>query len=203
MQVGLVPISAKPYHRGHHVLVERAAQENDAVVVFVSVSDRRRRNEFPVMGEAMREVWNEELEPIMPSNVRIEYGGSPVRKVYELIEVACADGTTSIFTIYSDVIDTAANYDSSSRVKYMSPLCEEGQVIFAAEVDPDAFTRGLGTPDVRGEDVRSALAEGNFDVFAAAMPHNVNARAIFDTLRDAAGVSQSPKLSHVFFGGRF
>ena len=200
MRIGLVPVSAKPYHRGHHVLVERAAQENDAVVVFVSTSDRRRRNEFPVVGTAMIQVWKEELESIMPSNSRVEYGGSPVRKVYELIEVACEDRSSHVFTIYSDVADTASNYDSSSREKYMSPLCEDGQVIFAAEVNPDAFTRGLGTPDVRGEDVRSALAKGNFDMFAAAMPAEVNARVVFDILRTAAGI---PKSTKVFAGGRF
>ena len=200
MKIGLVPVSAKPYHRGHHTLIERAALENDAVVVFVSTSDRRRRNEFPVVGTAMIQVWKEELESIMPSNTRVEYGGSPVRKVYELIETACEDHSEHVFTIYSDVVDTASNYDSSSREKYMSPLCQVGQVIFAAEVNPAAFTRGLGTPDVRGEDVRLALAEGNFEAFASAMPTAVNARSIFNILRTAAGVSKSPE---VFLGGRF
>jgi len=203
MKIGLVPISAKPYHRGHHTLVERAAQENDAVVMFVSISDRQRSGEFPVMGDTMLEIWKKELEPIMPSNVRIEYGGSPVRKVYELIEVACADESTNTFTIYSDVVDTAANYDSANRAKYMSPLCEKGLVVFAAEINPDAFTRGLGTPDVRGEDVRKALSEDNFLAFASAMPGDVNALAVFNMLRNATTVTESPESSHVFFGGRF
>jgi len=203
MKIGLVPISAKPYHVGHHTLVERASRDNDAVVLFVSTSDRRRRGEFPVIGSAMLKVWKEELEPIMPANVRVEYGGSPVRGVYELIETACHDGSVHVFTIYSDPVDTAANYDQTSRQKYMSPLCEEGQVIFAAENDPNAFTRGCGTPDVRGEDVRLSLAEGDESKFVAFMPEGVNARAIFDTLRSAADVFATPQLSDVFLGGRF
>ena len=53
MKVGLVPMSAKPYHAGHHMLVERAAISeitdegkslelpiNDQVLVFVSFSSR-------------------------------------------------------------------------------------------------------------------------------------------------------------------
>ena len=28
MKIGLVPMAAKPYHAGHHALVERAAAEN-------------------------------------------------------------------------------------------------------------------------------------------------------------------------------
>jgi len=53
MKIGLVPMSAKPYHAGHHMLVELAAIDdvtktvndkalpvNDVVVVFVSFSSR-------------------------------------------------------------------------------------------------------------------------------------------------------------------
>ena len=37
MKIGLVPVSAKPYHAGHHALVELAASQNDKVLLFVSV----------------------------------------------------------------------------------------------------------------------------------------------------------------------
>ena len=53
MKIGLVPMSAKPYHAGHHMLVELAALSevtdevvdlqmpvNDKVIVFVSFSSR-------------------------------------------------------------------------------------------------------------------------------------------------------------------
>ena len=53
MKIGLVPMSAKPYHAGHHMLVELAAiaeitdevkslelPVNDVVAVFVSFSGR-------------------------------------------------------------------------------------------------------------------------------------------------------------------
>ena len=73
MKIGLVPMAAKPYHAGHHWLVEQAAGENDKVILFVSVSDRKRKGELPILGADMVKVWQEELEPIMPSNVEVKY----------------------------------------------------------------------------------------------------------------------------------
>ena len=181
MRVGLIPISAKPYHAGHHSLVETAARENDTVLLFVSISDRTREGEFPISGTEMYQVWQEELESIMPGNVTVEYGGSPVRKVYQAIENAPVE-TTDVYTIYSDPTDTAQNYPLHSREKYFQPLLSQGQVIFAAEEDPAAFTRGEGTPDVSGGKLRHYLESGNFERFAAYMPPGVDAQNIFDIL---------------------
>ena len=38
--IGLIAMSAKPYHAGHDGLVRWAANENDIVYLFVSLSDR-------------------------------------------------------------------------------------------------------------------------------------------------------------------
>jgi hypothetical protein len=184
LRIGLVPISAKPYHRGHHALVLKAAAENDEVVLFVSLSDRIRPNEFPILGSDMHRIWKEELEPIIPSNVRVEYGGSPVRKVYELLGAACDVGSDNIFTVYSDPTDTAENYPESNRTKYLEPLCAVGQIIFAAEEDPESMTRGSGTPNIRGEDLRQALADSDFQEFASLLPSEANAARIYDILLD-------------------
>ena len=150
-RIGLVPVSGKPYHAGHHSLVNTAASENDKVILFVSTSDRMRKDEFPIYGADMERIWKEELEPIMPANVEIQYGGSPVRKVYQAIEGACSSGREDeVFTIYSDPQDTAQNYPQSARDRYMEPMCSNRKVIFAAEEHPEKFTRGKGTPNVSG-----------------------------------------------------
>ena len=39
----------------------------------------------------MQKVWEEELEPIMPNNVEVRYGGAPVQKVYQEISDAAAN----------------------------------------------------------------------------------------------------------------
>ena len=71
MKIGLVPISAKPYHAGHHYLIETAAAKNDKVIVFASTSDRKRKGEFPVCGKTMHGIWQDEILKIMPENVDV------------------------------------------------------------------------------------------------------------------------------------
>ena len=182
MKIGLVPISAKPYHAGHHSLVELAASQNDKVLLFVSISDRNRKGEFPISGADMLRIWQDHLEDIMPGNVEIEYGGSPVRKVYEEIGKACEEESSDTYTVYSDPADTSANYPQSYKDKYMQPMCDTGQVNFVGETDPDSVTRGVGTPDISGTQTRKYLESGNLSAFSSVMPAGVNAESIFNTL---------------------
>jgi len=182
MKIGLVPISAKPYHAGHHALVTSAANENDKVILFVSTSNRERPGEFPIMGSDMMEVWEKFLEPVLPSNVTVEYGGSPVRKVYEALGEANEVEDDSIYTVYSDPEDTSKNYSEKSLHKYCSQLRSSGQCILAAEANPEAFTRGVGTPDISGTKVRQMLSNRDFKSFAAVMPVGVNAKGVFEIL---------------------
>lgn len=186
-RVGLVPVSGKPYHAGHHFLVNKAASENDKVILFVSTSDRTRKGEFPIMGKNMEKIWKQELEGIMPSNVSVEYGGSPVRKVYDLIGGACnLPGVQETYVVYSDPTDTAQNYPPANRDKYMQPLCDQGQVIFAAEENPGSVTRGAGSPDVSGTKLRQALQDGDFNAFAAGMPAGINVQNVWNILTSAS-----------------
>tara|TARA_Y100001970_G_C14252213_1_gene872690 strand:+ start:4581 stop:6509 length:1929 start_codon:yes stop_codon:yes gene_type:complete len=204
-RVGLIPVSGKPYHAGHHYLVERAAEENEEVILFVSTSDRKRKGQFPILGSDMERVWKEELEQIMPSNVSVVYGGSPVQKVYEEIGAACEiEGVEETYVVYSDPTDTAQNYPERNRDKYMQPLCDQGQVIFAAEENPEAFTRGSGSPNVSGTKMREALQDGNFEEFASGMPAGVNAQNVWSIL--TGNVSEGRRkfsLVEALFGGRF
>jgi len=205
-RVGLIPVSGKPYHAGHHYLVERAAAENQEVILFVSTSDRKRKGQFPILGSDMERVWKEELEPIMPSNVSVVYGGSPVQKVYEEIGAACEiEGVSETYVVYSDPTDTAQNYPEKNRDKYMQPLCDQGQVIFAAEENPEAFTRGSGSPNVSGTKMREALQDDNFEEFASGMPAGVNAQNVWNILKKVNESTTRRKFSLVeaLFGGTF
>jgi hypothetical protein len=203
-RVGLIPVSGKPYHAGHHYLVERAAAENEEVILFVSTTDRVRKGEFPIYGTDMQRVWKEELEGIMPGNVRVEYGGSPVRKVYDTIGNACEiDGIEETYVVYSDPTDTAQNYTTAQRDKYMQPLCDQGQVIFAAEENPQAFTRGTGSPNISGTKLREALEKNKFDQFVAGMPAGVNVQNIWNILKKVNEGRRKLSLVEALFGGRF
>ena len=46
------------------------------------------------------------------------------------------------------------------------------------------MTRGVGTPNIRGEDLRQALANSNFQEFASLLPNEANATRIYDILLD-------------------
>jgi hypothetical protein len=179
----MIPVAAKPYHAGHHALVKMASSENDRVILFVSTSDRKRKGEMPLLGSDMLRVWKEHLEAIMPPNVEIEYGGSPVQKVYQALGDAEAAGSGDTFTVYSDPEDTALNYPEKNRVKYFPELYEAGQVVFAAEENPGRFTRGEGTPDVSGTKMLAAIASGDVETFRRGMPPELEADAVLDILR--------------------
>ena len=181
--IGLVPMAAKPYHAGHHALITIAAKQNDKVIVFVSTSDRKRAGQFPVYGEDMKRIWQEEIEKILPSNVMPIYGGSPVRNVYEVLGQANEEADNTKYIIYSDPEDTKINYPICNRLKYFPELYEKGLVMCAAEISPDTFTRGVGTPDVSGTKLRAALENNDFETFAAGLPDGVDAEKVFRILR--------------------
>ena len=182
MKVGLVPMSAKPYHAGHHWLVEKAANENDHVIVFVSISDRTRKGEQPIYGEDMQQVWKEEIEGIMPPNVEVRYGGAPVQKVYQEIQDASVENSPNTYFVYSDANDTLRNYPEKNRVKYMDPLYSQGQVRFPAEENPGQFTRGEGSPDVSGTAMRHAIQTCDINALKAGLPPGINADRVYNIL---------------------
>ena len=95
MNIGIVAGSVKPFHAGHHKMVEIAAENNDRVDLYVSTSDRLRKNEHPLYGKDMRKVWEEHLSGILPDNVNLYLLGAgtpPIRKVYELLQDANEKG---------------------------------------------------------------------------------------------------------------
>ena len=144
MKIGLIPMAAKPYHAGHHALVEAAAAENDKVILYVSLSDRKRKGEIPIYGADMKSIWKEEIEKILPGNVTAVYGVVPVRSVYEVLQDAEAKLLQTgkfehVYTVYSDPVDTSRNFSEAQRQKYFPIAYERGHVLFAAEENPDAF----------------------------------------------------------------
>ncbi len=81
--------------------------------------------------------------------------------------------------------------------------CDQGQVIFAAEENPEAFTRGSGSPNVSGTKMREALGDGNFEEFASGLPAGVNAQNVWNILMKTNEGRKRFSLVEALFGGRF
>lgn len=166
--MGLVPMSAKPFHAGHYGLIERAANENDNVIVYVSLSDRKRKGELPIKGETMGTIWRQYLEPIMPDNVEVVYGGSPVRNVYEQLGEESKrfdedDHDVATYTVYSDTEDLSKNFPERNMEKYAGSLWEAGLL------DRKAVSR-TSTVNVSGTKMRELLSSDAVEEFVEYLP---------------------------------
>lgn len=164
--VGLVPMAAKPYHAGHDGLVRIAANENDEVLLFVSTSDRARKGEMTIYGADMKRIWDDYIEPSLPSNVTVIYGGVPVQHVYEELEGAETSGDKfTTFRIYSDAEDIL-KYTDAGLSKSAPTLFSRGQI----------ERRGVDrneTVNVSGTKMREFMSKGDVKNFKKFLPNEV------------------------------
>jgi len=182
--VGLVPGSYKPYHIGHDMLVRIAASECDEVHLFVSTSDRIRPGQVPIYGAVMKKIWQTFLEPSLPSNVSVTYGGSPVQHVYEDIEAAEADDDRDVhFKIYSDDVDVL-KYSDAALKKSAPKLFKRKQI-------ERRGVKRTETVNVSGTEMRGYLQTGDVKKFVSLLPPAVqkSGKKIYDMLRH--GVDES------------
>lgn len=175
MKIGLIGLSAKPYHIGHHCLVEAASKENDVVMVFVSTSDRKREGECPVFGTDMRKIWVNHLADIMPGNVQLEYGGNPIRKVYATLGDANEKKAEDTFKVYGDPDDLAKNFSEAALDKYVNWLWANGQLQLKAMSRSD-------TVNISGTEMREFISSGNKESFMKHLPRGVDHEAVWQIL---------------------
>lgn len=162
-------MAGRPYHIGHDMLIRMAARENDIVHVYASMSDRDN-----VSGTVMAQIWRDQIEPSLPANVKVSYGGSPVGKVFKELGDANADGSTDTFTVYSDPNDIAGNYGQLS--KYAGNLIKNGQV----HLRPISRSE---TVNVSGTMMRKWLAAGDKQKFVAHLPKTIDRNKVWELLQ--------------------
>ena len=147
--VGLVPMSAKPFHEGHMFLIRKAAEECENVIVYVSITDRSRKGEITIYGEDMEFIWKNILERSIKKhypNVRFEYGGSPVGNVYKKLEEGVfPENISKTYGIYTGK-DDAGRY----KEKFYSEVSDRVYI--------RPFKRGEDTMPVSGTLMRSYLS---------------------------------------------
>jgi hypothetical protein len=167
--VGLIPMSAKPYHIGHDALIRIASAECDTVFVFVSIANREN-----IDGKVMHSIWLEQIAQTLPSNVQVSYEGNPIRNVYKHIENV-ADDTK--YVIYSDTNDANKNFPISSLQKYAKDLFEKGLVT----------TRGIDrsqTIDISGTQMRGYITIGDKLSFLLHIPKGIDGEVMYKKLTE-------------------
>ena len=169
-------MSAKPYHAGHDGLIRTAAAECDDVIVFVSLSDRKRPGETIVRGADMAKIWHDLIEPTLPANVRVVYGGSPITNLWAELGRAESSRSPDTYLIFSDPTDMAQRFGRSSMEKYAGELARSGRVVLRP-------IRRTSTVNVSGTMMRSYLASGDMQSFIANMPSTIDAVNVWKILR--------------------
>lgn len=163
METGLIGLSGKPLHLGHWSLIERAAKENDRVLLFVSTTDRMRKGQITILGSDMHEIWKKYLIPILPSNIEITLGGVPIRLIWEALGEANEGGSKDTFRIYSDPEDLAKRFGDDKLDKYVPELNATGQI----EGVPISREGGV---DISGTQMREFLANNEKEQFLRYLP---------------------------------
>lgn len=163
MRIGVIAGSYSPYHIGHHKLIEIAANECNQVKVFVSTNDRIRPEQFPILGQDMKEIWARYVEPSLPNNVDVSYEGNPVRKIYEFIGKENEAGSEDTYVIFSDPSDMEHSFPKHYLERYFGDLYANGRVV----LEP---VQRSETVDVSGTEMRSFLDAGEKQKFVDHLP---------------------------------
>lgn len=152
--IGLVPMSAKPFHKGHMFLIQAASQRCNRVIVYVSISDRSRKGEITIYGEDMQFIWERIITKYLPDNVECVYGGSPVGNVYEFLGNISAQDIPSeeTYAIYTGQDDLKRYQD-----KYYANVKDKVWI--------KSFERGDDSPNISGTLMRSYLSNASQDKF--------------------------------------
>jgi hypothetical protein len=180
--IAILSVSCKPYHNGHHLLIKRASQECDIVRLFVSTADRKRGGEAVVLGVDMHNIFVTQIEPILPKNVKVIYGGSPVSNAWELVGVIDKTQPLDVsksYTLYGDPTDINESFPQTSLAKYTPNLLKLGLI-------KTVSVSRLSTVNVSGTMMRVWLQTGNKEEFCNHLPVGVDNDLSWNTLKTSA-----------------
>ena len=178
MIIGLVPGAMKPYHAGHHFLVEKALSECDQVIIFTTSKDRGQ-----ISGMAMQAVWTQVIIPLIDPKVQVSFVSSPVGEVFNILEKENEAPTAVTYRLYGGTEDLARFPGTYIKRKFPNVA---DRFVNVAESESGDYLRGVGeSPMVKGEWIRKAMNTGNIEKFKSMMPVFLRSSAnqIFNMLR--------------------
>jgi len=173
--IGIIPMAAKPFHKGHEHIIEIASRENESVIVYVSTGNRVKPGEFPMTWEKMRRAWENLILPALPHNVSVHYVANPVTATYEKIKSANAAGHPAI-KLYADPADASDRFRPAYIQKHGGELLSNGMI----EVKDISREE---TGGISGTEMRRALMNDDFESFKSGTPPSIDPVAYWKLLR--------------------
>lgn len=172
MLIGLYPLAAKPYHLGHHMMMQKAAKECDKVILVVSLLDRD-----DIAGNKMAIIWKHHILPVLPDNVdTIFLKSSPVNRVFDILRLREADPTSDFrFRVYSDENDIVKNFNNELLDKVCPTL------LMFDDIERIGVPRS-DTIQISGTQMRDFIRNGDFQSFEQFMPDELDKKAVFEIL---------------------
>lgn len=165
--IGLIGGGFKPFTAGHYLLVTKASEECDKVILFVSTKDRARPGELEITWGMMQKVWDRFLLKAMPANLKVVYSPAPVKGVLDTLIKANGNARDiNTYVIYSDPEDAEKNYSEARQQQYMPRLLENDQIIVA----PIPRDPSLGGMNISGTKMRGYLQRGLVKSFVKGLP---------------------------------
>ena len=122
MKIAYIPMSAKPFHKGHYKLITKACNECDIVNLYIGLKSRD-----TVTGEKMIKVWNILLQTILPQKVNLNFGGSPIKKIWN--ELANNVNNNNKFYIYGGKSEITNIINLESLTKYAPNILKNQLII--------------------------------------------------------------------------
>ena len=182
--LGLIPMSAKPFHNGHYYLVQKAAAECHIVKLFIGTGNRTKGNGKAITGDQMLHLWKEIYEPFMPAsdNIQFVYEGVPVRNVYETLDHIKEENLETKVAVYSgnEIEKNGKSLIWNRYHKLINDSYWKDTLTFVS------VKRGEeGSPNVSGTQMRKDLLNRNKESFFKGLPaylDNKQKQYIFDYL---------------------
>jgi citrate lyase synthetase len=159
--LGLIAMSAKPFHAGHFYTIQIAAYECDEVHVYTSTTDRA-SDGFTVRGDLMSKIWHSHIIPVLPSNASVCFVKNPLQSIIEAL-------------INKHAHEELHVYSGADRAHKFDKLPAAVQEFKLRVLDRELITAS-------GTACRQALQCRDFSKFQAFMPKCLDAKLVWEIL---------------------
>lgn len=182
-KIAVIPMAAKPFHRGHEALIEQAERDgNELIILYVSTGGREE-----ISSSDMVPLWRNYYLPAIESRygdkvvVRFMGGSSPMYELRMAMTNLVRQSEDTVVTLYGD------EEDAASRVESIVGN-EKNSIDLRGRVVPGSVSRSQ-TSGISGTAMRGYLSSGNKKEFIANLPDFLDSQArdaLWDSLSKSA-----------------